>query len=327
MHLTSLAPLALFAAATFAAAGCDPAAEPSRFVEEGLLVEEVSLTDADNAELTVHLEIERLDVAEHSDLLLDWSALSQDMWGGAELLPGYASQVSLRYFPGLDLEALAAGLADDSLMQSDVAVEVECESAEQQCRLSEFTFEAGHVYDTIGAFEAGSGTWLLTVRGEGSAEDLAYLALRPSNSSFSEQAALTDTSSVARVEARWAEPVPVAADGAARLDWSALTLDAQGAPLALYRVDRLELALVPGEALADPEALLTALSEQALEHWSADVTGRTELALPELLDGTEDFPGFEVAGAEGDRWVLSLACSTCGEALPAFAALLAPTER
>lgn len=285
----------------------------------------LALADADNAAADLDLRIEQLSVAAETDVLIDWSTLGVPVWSGGSGDVEVSDRASLRFFPGKDLAALTDGLVAGTLAQSDVALDLQCESAVRACALSGFTLAESHAIDVVSLFLEAPGTWLVTIGAASSAEVVAYLALSPSTHSSQTVAAVTAASTEAELALTpsAAGPLAVPADGYVEVDWSGITRSCRGLALQPYQVDRLVVTFLPGVDPVAPGADLAAQLAASSEVWSARASGGTRFALPELAEeatGEVGFPGFEGQGT----WVLTLWASSTGDPSPAFLALLQP---
>lgn len=286
------------------------------------------LEDTDSARVEVSVEVDELEVAAGVDVLLDWSGLSVDMWGRPLEPLVDAQRASLYHFTISDLDEVLDGLIHGTLPQSVLELQVGCASETASCYLSEFAFMMGHEVDVVERFEEGDGIWLLAIESNDGSEDLAYLSLVPVEGHELDLARVTDDSSVQHLDTdlRALPLVTVARDGVMMVDWGELSTDCLGDPMDPRLIDRVVAARVPDEALDDPEPVLLALHEVALELWRAQVpNSASSFPLAELEDVTTGQRGF--AGPDGpDAWLLLLACTTCGDAYPRFVTQLAWAE-
>ncbi len=280
------------------------------------------LGDEDNSSVSLSLDVEQRALAAESDVLIDWTSLSNDAWGVPLTTMPAADRALLYHFDDMSLDRVLSELVDGSLSPTSVSLDVSCETTSSACSLSDFAFHDSHPIDVVERFRAGSGTWLLTLRQGNSPDDLAYLSLQPSSDSSEDVAVVTDRSSAGRASSDLGDLVPLYAGGHQSVDWSELTLDTRGLELHPYRLDRLVVARVSHEALDDVEAVVLDLEGEADELWSADVDGVTSFPLGDLVHadtGERGFPGF--GGTDG--WVLSLSCTSCGDPIPEFVTRMA----
>lgn len=299
LHRTSVAGAHVALAALLS--GCGPVVEDTGGDPSD--VTPLVLDDGHGWALEVDLEIEQRSVSSDADFELDWSGIDHDLWGRADL-EGEPARLILYSFPALNPDEVVARLASADLAQADVGIHVQCASAEQRCALEDFVFEAGHAVDLGALFVEGGGTWLAMVYSDALSAALAYLVLIPSDeAAHAPLVPITSASSSGALRLEAADPLPVTGSPAS-LDWHGLTVDSQGRSLRLNEVEQLVVARVPD---ADPEGLghvLSDLASTATELWTADVGGRTECALDELVPvvGEAGPPRLD----QGGPWVVGL---------------------
>ncbi|MFH1462805.1 MAG: hypothetical protein ABIO70_00255 [Pseudomonadota bacterium] len=318
----------------FALGGCDDTTQPADVdVEEGDIVVEdtgldetvATLTDEDGATIEGSIEVERLEVATGVDVLLDWSGLTQDLWGRPLDPETDAQRASLYHFNMDDLAAVLDGLLHGTLYQSVLDLQVTCESDTASCRMSEFSFMVGHAVDVVEMFEDADGLWLLAVQSNDGRQDLAYLALVPVEGSENDTAEVKDDSSSGRLDADMhALPlVTVEHDGVMKVDWSGLSHDSLGDSMDPRMIDMIEVARVPVALLDDPHEVVVNLHEVAEELWMGLVpNSESSFALVNVQN--MDSGAFDFQGPNGsDAWLLTLSCSACNDPLPRFLTRLA----
>lgn len=269
------------------------------------------LTDANNYRWSSQLTAASFSLTQGQDATLDWSALTVDMFGLPLDPVADVDQVALLALPGLTPDQVAAGLATDSLTQSDAALFVFCTPVDARCQLSDFElFGNGLQVETY--FLAGSGTWLAALmRPEGTIASVAFLL--PAAGAWDPLVLLDDDS--ARLDVDLAlhglEPVVVPLGEDFAVDWGGLTVDGLGNPMSTGTIDRLLVGRFDA-APDDLQALGGALLHAAEETWSVDVqsTGEGTMA----LQGDSLFPGVGSAST----WLLALECSSCLNPAPRF---------
>jgi hypothetical protein len=239
--------------------------------------ESIVLESSQQVRFSLQLDADTLSLASGTDITVDWSALGQSDLGGA-LDPGAVEEVRLRQFSALSPDALLAGLAAGSIAQTDVSVTLRCrpDAGVSQCAFSAFTFEAGHHYDTVGAFTAGSGTWLVEVFSQAGQPADARLLLLADDAATGDTATVDDDSSALLVSLT-GKPVGIATVAeAVTLDWSAVSETGSGGALV---ANRFETALLIPTAEGDTAESLI-LDPQSAEPLAAvDVYGETTLLL------------------------------------------------
>lgn len=236
----------------------------------------VRLDDHHQLPFTTRLEVSSQTMCSGEDASVDWSRLREGDRGEA-LVAGDVTTARLRQFADFTPAALLEGLSAQTITQADVSVTLRCQPADEtsRCSLSDFTFEAGHYFDTPGAFTEGSGTWLAEVFVAPDQPAAARILLLASDDASLAEAYLTDDSSAVVVTASaLPEPLPVPVGGT--LDWSDLTETGDGSALL---ADRVESAVLV-EA-ADVSALESLILDPA--GVSAEVYGETTLTLDEAL--------------------------------------------
>jgi hypothetical protein len=297
-------------------------------VQEGDIVVEdtgfedpvVTLTDDDGATLESSIEVAEVEVATGVDVLLDWSRLTQDLWGNPLDPLADAQRASLYHFNMDDLDAVIDGILHGTLYQSVLDLQVTCRSETASCHMSEFSFMLGHAVDVVDMFEQADGIWLLAVQSNDGQQDLAYLALVPVPGAGAETAEVSDASSTGHLDADMHDlpVVTVAHDGQMVVDWSALTRDCFGDQLDPRLIDSLKLARVPEDLLDDPQQVIVHLGEVAEELWVASVpNSQSSFPLADVQRAETGARGFQ--GPDGpDAWLLTLSCAGCGDLLPRY---------
>jgi len=279
-----------------------------------------TLTDDDGVTLESSIEVEEIEVATGVDVLLDWSGLTQDLWGRPLDPELDAQRASLFHFNMDDLDAVMDGILHGTLYQSALDMQVTCQSETASCHMSEFSFMLGHAVDVVEAFSQDGGLWLLAVQSNDGSQDLAYLALVPVDDAGTETAQVDDGSSVGHIDSDTADlpVVTVAHDGVMRVDWAGLSQDILGDTMDSRVIDSLKLARVPEDALDDPQQLVLHLDEVARELWVAQIpNSESSFPLADVQRAEDGARGFE--GPDGpDAWLLTLACNSCGDPMPRF---------
>lgn len=302
-------------------AGCvveaPPAVEPP---PSGDLV----VGDTQNYTLAASMDAPTFVAPEHSDVAIDWSALTAD-FQCHDLDPVEdVDNVALIVFPELTEAEVEAGLVSDTLQQVDMGLYMSwVPDGGTTANLAGFTF-FGTDGDVETYFEDGSGAWMLlfTTGTQVGLGARAVAFLEPSAQAVAAEAVIEPACGVMQADADIdaGEPVPVPVEGPWTLDWSGLTTDGQGFDLDDGRIDRVMIGWYADESVADLEANLFDLELLAEGTWTMEVAG-TSADLAGLLDADGvAFPGF---GADG-TWVLALRCSLCRSPAPPFLAVLEP---
>ncbi len=300
-----------------AVAGCAPEADPPTITPP---CERCALADANNFTWSSDLQVDEWRLASGMDATIRWGELDHDMYGDPLDPLVDVTRVALLAFPGLAPTEVAAALAADTLLQSNVGLFVFCAPTSATCRLSDFElFGNGLAVEQY--FIEGTGTWLAALL---SAEDtigaVAFL-LPDAGSTATEVDVRTGTSTLALdVDLRSLTPVVVPTGAPFQVDWSGLTRDGLGHDLALGTLDRLVVGRFD-RPIDEIEGRVHDLVGTADGLWSLDVAG-TEADLS-LLVGDTPFSGIDAEAT----WLLALYCTSCLNPAPRFATVLtAATE-
>jgi hypothetical protein len=286
---------------------------------EGALI---LLNDEQGAPVRSELEVMLQPVRAGVDVMVDWSQLRHDVWGRPLDPLAETDRVTLLHLR-LDLQATLDGLAQGTIPQSAVDLQVGCTSDEARCAFSEFSFAAGHPVDLIERFQPGDGCWLLSVQHSGSGADAAFLALLPVPDAEPTVASIDDRSSArwVDVDLRALPTVELPLGGHPVLDWGDLATSSTGGALEPSQLDLLGIAHLPDSSLDEGSLALLSVGEIADRRWSADTAGRTSLPLSELIDADSGEPGFPLVLAPG-TWLLTLHRDSAQQPYPAFVSRL-----
>lgn len=268
------------------------------------------IEDVHNFSYTSRLDVATEVLAARTDGTVDWSDLRQDIRGRPvepQVEPGEAV---LLLFPLLSAGEVQQLIAADSMTQDVIGAYFICEPQTPSCALSEFCLEHTCL-DPAEYFEASRGTWMVVLRDGSTQQALSFAFLEPDDSSDQSLAALDDSSALLQVQAdlSGSDPLMVVGDPELELGWAGLTQDGLGNPLALHRLDLLELARFEGGS-AELEAEFLLLDELDAERWTSDVEGQLSADLRDL-----DGAAFEGVDADG-TWLLALRCSSCLNPVP-----------
>ncbi len=297
--------------------GCSPASDDTgdTAAAGGASGDGLVLVDANNYALESSLAIQSTPLAERSDATLDWSGLTTDLQGHDLDPVADIDVLTLLAFELTEAEVEAA-LATDTLSQSDMALYVSLDTeGRTSASLSELSL-FGNDIDVEQYFEEGSGAWLLTVNtgttpGVG-ARMVGFLA--PSADAQADQAALTDDSAelFIDVDLLSLDPVAVSADTTQLdLDWSQLTVNAQGNTMVSGAADQVMLGRYDTLAAEDLQDAFLDLELLADQTWTVDIDGGSAASVTDF--GTLDADA---------TWVLALRCTTCSNPAPLFLTFL-----
>ena len=288
---------------------CSEYAEPLDFV---------LLDDAANFTWGGTLEVSVYEVAEHSDMRIEWSQLTHDTMQQPLDPAADIETAGLLVFPALDHDDVIQGINTNDIHQADVGL----------YPITEVT-GTSHAFladvDVETYFDDGYGaTWFVTLGpGESLGTSMRSCAiLDPSPTSQASEALIDDDSCVVHPDADLSSlSSPTAAECAPlHFDWSNLTTDGFGGNLNIDTIDGLILSYHAGDTPADLGQTLAITGEDATEVWTlAFEAGATSA----LLDGHPSAAGIPFDGiAGGGAWLLALTCSTCSSPVPPFATVL-----
>jgi hypothetical protein len=283
--------------------------------------ETVALTDAHNFSYTGSIDVPAVVTASGQDVEVCWDQVSTDLQCH-DLDPlADIENVGLVRFPNLSQADVEDGLAHNSLLQADISgyVEYQPDGARACANLADFSF-FGTAIDIAAEYQEGGGTYMLLLT-EGTLPGVGARML-----SFLEPTAASSATSVAlepgcgmldfQADLQSKPAAPVLADGPWNVDWSALSVDGQGAEVAIESVDSLMLAFYEGMEPADLEGRFLDLELIATTLFTAELEGPTHFDLAEL----EGFTGFSGDGT----WLFALRCSRCYNPAPIFLGALDP---
>ncbi len=274
---------------------------------------DLELGDANNFAYSATLDPTIVELAELNDSEIHWDELSSDLLDH-ELSPGAITELSVAVFGGYPLEELLDLLIRDELPQSALSLFV-TSPPNSPARFSDFGLQNDELHPEQ-YFEVGSGIWMMTwSSGEGATSATERLLVLeptvdgPTSATLpargGELQAKGDFLSLTRLAAPAGELVGV--------DWSALTVDAQGGDLPLQQIDQLRVSWLPGTDLAQIGEEFVDLESKLEADWKLPLEGRVSAELSEL-EGDEDFTGFTGEGT----WLLSLSCERCSLPVPSF---------
>lgn len=282
------------------------------------------LEDHHNYQFTGTLEVPETLTTALVDFAVDWSALSLDMQCHPTDPVADIDNLALLVFPYLTTTEVEAGLSGSNLLQADLGGYTSHLPADAtDARLTDFTFFGTDV-DIETLYAEGSGTWLLLLA-TGTRIGLGTRMLSfvtPVAAETNTQVDVTDGCAVLNFDADLQSlvPVPVRAGGPWNLDWSGLTVDGQGNPMALGNIDGLMLGHYPDHTAAELEADFVDIELLADAVWELPLASGSTADLSLATADGVPFSGF----TSGGTWVLGLRCSTCSNPAPLFLTVLDP---
>jgi hypothetical protein len=270
--------------------------------------------DGDNFAYAAQIEIEEQAVKSDTAITIDWSELSNNLYGDLIQASVDIDTAELLAFPQLTVEEVADGLANDSLVQSDLGLYVTCSPKDAACDTDGFAI-LGSTIDVPAYFSEGSGTWLVALTHADVAGAVSLVALRPEEASKQTVVTFESNSSsmTITVDLDDQSVVHVPA-GDAVIDWSECTVDGLGASLRLGSLDTVQIARFSSnlEALSDDFVHLVGLAD---EIWEMNIEGSTEISLSE-------FWGDSPPVASDDIWLMAWRCSVCDSPVPRLLVVL-----
>ena len=282
-----------------------------------------SLQDDQNFSYESELEVAESARSPGTDVVLDWSDLSLGLQNNALCPDEDIDDVVLVVFSSLSPADVRAGLATDSLQQADVSVYMLCEPEEGQARCALSNFGLLGSYPGMDEyFVEDSGTWLVALQSDRLVGAQALVFLDPVEGAGTETVTIDDQSTGVSVQVDLVDlpPVGLPEGDQGVLDWSELTRDGYGNPMALHTLSELQIGRYD-ETLEEISDHFVELDSLAEETWLVDIEGRTEVSLAEL-EGDRSFPGLD----RDSRWLLALRCGSCDSPVPRVLMVLEPVR-
>lgn len=288
----------------------------------------IAVSDADNYSFTVAVDFESVELAAGVDSLIKWDALTTDMRGNPVSGPGEAEIVRLIEL-SIPQSEVEAAVADGTLTQQDVVApwEFANSSGVGTAMMSDFTVQ-GNAFDPaseeLGFIQRGSNSWIVSLWRTntqlGQSEILSSAFIVPSDTASAQEFSFSDSSATLDFTAdlHSGSSQTVGADLAAEeytLDWSGVTVDANGKPFDPLKATQLFIAHLPdaADATSIEGTLLAELN--AADTWLLGVYGKTEANLADALaPAGGNFPGFTAGGV----WVVGILDPSGGEPAPYF---------
>lgn len=296
---------------------------------------DLKFTDANNYSYTTELTLQSVTVGAEQDAMVDWSAMTTD-FRGRPVSPTDITQVTLARF-GLTHEATIEGINSNSIVQADINNYIVYlpQAGETSAPLLDFDFGGvGGDFDPaadapLGLNESPDASFLITlwVTNElGNYEIVMSQFVVPVAGDANHDIVLTDDSATLTFAADLHTPTPICAPANSppySLDWSAVTLDANGKPYDIMIGDLLRITHLPQEDITDVESVFLELDRAATETYYGYITVGSganpfgyrdldDLGEAETIDGKK-FPGFTTDGT----WLVDIECGSLGCFSPA----------
>ncbi len=268
-------------------------------------------TDANTYDFTATLELETTELAAGENIVIDWSGTSID-FRGRPFDPLDVDKVTIAAMD-LDHDALIEAINLNSLQMESILTYYEVSPvAQTSVAFDAFTVIGVNTFPYAEDFVPGfAPSWLMSLWKENAQGVLEILS-----SSFVEPVpdaagTLRWTDDLARLDFDpdlGAEPIrTVSGADAWSLDWSAVTVDVNGAPYDPLRGGTLRISHLPVADVESAEDALLQLDLVATEMYFADVFGLRaieDLSAAQTNDGTS-FSGFTTDGV----WLVSIECT------------------
>jgi len=278
---------------------------------------EIILLDEHNFAFSSNIITESTPIPEMADATIDWSALSEDILGGAVDPGADIGEVSLIRFGDLSEAQVIDGINNETLRQADLTgfVSYYPEPGETSADLSAFSLN-GTAVNLETDIVADGGTYLVSL----ASPDDAYLTFTffdPQADASPATIPVTDTSAQLEYTVDLDAGTGIEPGSGSRyvLTWSQLTQTGADNPIILSNIDTLMLARYT-LGYDELESSFLQLESLAEDLYIVDVTGRGSLDLSEL-DGFTEFDG-------DGTWLVALRCSSCVNPSPPFLGLFSP---
>jgi len=290
---------------------------------------ELALTDDNNYVFAGSMDVTPYEVAELTDITIDWSQLTEDLQThemDPEVDINTSAVVVFRYLTNDEVEI---GLSENTLEQADVALYVFTDvTGRTSVNLSEHTLFGTDV-DVETYFELAYGeTWMVTLTtGDTPGVGTRMAAfLTPTAESEVTEVVLQNDSTVVYVDTDMTSLTqPAVADGYdGTIDWGGLTTDSQGNAISQGDIDQVMVGVYESLDAAGLEENLLDLEYVHDGMWYLELeSGGTTADLSTLTDNDGGaFPGFSMGGT----WILALRCTTCPNPAPPFLTVLDVVE-
>ncbi len=258
----------------------------------------LELRDENNYSYTNTIDLQVAGVQSAADILVDWSALTEDLQLHDVDPANDIDNAFLISFPGMSESELEEVIAADALTQqmTDVIATFENVGSATSAHLSEFLIFGTNPFDPLTYFLDESGYWLIRLTTDLNNTRMAKLMQIRADGTDS-VSIRSDCGKVNfNADIQGAVPLDGAAKGIESLDWSLVALDAAGGLFNPLAVNRLILARYETATVADLETQFFDIELIADGMWEATISGGSttlELsALTAVADGSA-FPGLD----------------------------------
>lgn len=279
------------------------------------------LADANNYTFTGALDVPEVVTVSGADVEICWDDVLHDLQCHGLDPDADIDNVGLVRFPNLGHAEIEAALSTNALQQADISGYVEHPADGTCARLADFSFFGTGIDVTEEYTDAGGAYLLLLTEGTTPGVGARMLTfLTPRADSDVAAVSVPDGCGLLEVDADLAAltPVPMPAAAPWTVDWSTLTRDGQGNPVAVEDIDSLMLGFYAGRTPADLAAGLLDLETAADVLYTAPLAGGTTADLADATGTGGAFAGFSGDGT----WLLALRCSRCYNPAPVFLTVL-----
>lgn len=299
----------------------------------------MAITDDTNYAFSSTLSVEMTTLKDATDLVFDWSGITQDFFGKPvnPILDIDLVLLSLWHMTPVEL---IANMNRDNLPQDSMIAVITSYPQDNFTSRNLLGFDVlgnplpeadlWKVFDTSNpdfeypqteyTFMAMAGTG--TVAGKG-ARMIHFFNIDPNATETTLRFTDTSTTMDYTVDLKHAMPVPVPAGmpGLA-IDWSAMTTNALGNSYDVFQITEAVVAHYPNYNLSQVEDRFLYLEEDAGGWWSAEVASGVSIDLSTLVDaGGSAFPGVDDTGV----WLVALFCTVnCNNPAPWSITILQP---
>jgi hypothetical protein len=340
---TSLAVPTLVALSALAA-GCSGGGSGDDDDSSGTTANSIAIKDENNfTTLTSKLNLPTVDTAPASNLDIDWASVTKDLQCHAVNPATDIDAVLFLRFKDSMQANVAATLDNGDLSSNDLVApapfKIEPADNVTTAKLKDFT-NNGTALDPAANYPEDDHVYLLvfqhgTSLGQG-ARSMVFI--KPTaDSSNTKVSAPNNTDCVPGAgggllsfgaDLHSLTPVAVPLTGTPTLDWSKMTKNSQGQPLALAQIDRMLVGFYKGHDAAYLEQHFLDLEMIPDASWELKLdkgTTHGNLKFATNRDGSGmAFPGFQAGGGTDGTWIAGLFCDSCQSPAPFVVTILKP---
>lgn len=278
----------------------------------------VELADENNYYFLADITADSQVVPAREDTTVDWCDLSIDLQE-RDIDPTAEVDIARLIRFTLPQSEVIEGINYDNLRQSDVSGNADYETTGSECSapLSDFFFlgTAFPVEDELVETTDAYLLSLITITEEGGEDYRTFTFIEPLDDAKPADVTIdNETASLAYdVDIDGATEL-VFEDNETIIEWANLTEDAADQSITLSNIDTLVVSFYANQGPGDLEADFLRIEDNADRLFYANVEGRGDYDLTELID--EDGAAWE--GFDPGTWVIALQCGTCISPAPLF---------